>query len=353
MTLKCFLILPILIFSFQPNIISQPDTLYFFDFENLKAETDSKGNVIGSIVHNGGEFQDARPFENLTVAYGNKHSYKNAEFGNYPVGKQFLYHSPSWYTSNKKGVSFNHIELSLDSPLTPGRFYKFSFLIANMKSHRFKPAHYGIKFSEDRIIKEAPGTLLSKPDMMFSFTTDDAFEEIVTVVSFDQYIQYIYFGLFNEDSTRVPKKFSTSTSEISYSDTAAYVQMVKPTRVMLDNIFIEQLDVVNKQYRNIYYESGSDEMENTEDYEVIHLLAESLKENPLTYLLVEGSTDSAGTLIYNLDLSRRRAEKIKEILVTEGIDKKRIITIGNGIVQTGNTKEDAKNARKVSFVLFQ
>lgn len=351
--MKVAFLLSILLFSFTSKLLSQSDTLYFFDFENLKAETDSRGNVIGSILNNRGEFQDARPFENLTVAYGNKHSYKHAEYGNHPVGKLFLYHSPSWYTSNKTGVSFNHIELSLDSPLSPGTFYKFSFLIANMKSHRFKPAHYGIKFSEDRITKEAPGTLLSKPDMMFSFTNDDAFEEIVTVVSFDQYIRHIYFGLFSEDSTRVPKKFSTGTSTVSYSDTAAYVQVVKPTRVMLDNILIERLDVENKQFRNIYYEVGSDEMENTEDYEVIHLIAENLKQNPLTYVLVQGSTDSAGTLIYNLDLSGRRAEKIKEILVAEGIDKKRIITIGNGIGQTGNTIEDAKNARKVSFVLFQ
>jgi outer membrane protein OmpA-like peptidoglycan-associated protein len=350
--MKAAFLLFILLFSSTSRLVSQSDTLYFFDFENLQAETDAGGNVIGSILHNGGEFQDARPFDNLTVAYGNRHSYKNAEYGNYSVGKQFLYHSPSWFTSNKTGVSFNHIELTLDAPLTSDGYYKFSFLVANMKSHRFKPAHYGIKFSRERIIKESPGALLSEPDMMFSFSNDDAFEEIVTVVNFDQPVKYIYFGLFLEDSTRVPKKFPTESTAASYSDTAEYVLNVKPTRVMLDNILIERLHIVNKQFNNIYYEPGIDEMENTEDYEVIHLLAESLKENPNTSLLVKGSTDRAGSLIYNLDLSRRRAEKIKEILIAEGIDKKRIITIGNGIGQTGNTKDDAKNARSVSFVLF-
>ncbi len=88
------------------------------------------------------------------MAYGNRHSYKSAEFGNYPVGKQFLYHSPSWLTPDEKGISFNHVEVTLDTALMPDTYYRFSFLIANMKSHRYKPAHYGVKFSADKIVKE-------------------------------------------------------------------------------------------------------------------------------------------------------------------------------------------------------
>ncbi len=348
----CFILLLAISFFSSASLLGQPDTIYFFDFENLKVDINSRGDIMGSIRNNGGEFQDAKPFDNLTVAYGNSHSYKNAEFGNYPVGKLFLYHSPSWLTSDKKGVSFNHIELTLDSSLAPNKYYKFSFLVANMKSHRFKPSHYGVKFSTERIIKEGPGKLLSEPDIFFSFNNDYEFDEIQAVLYFEHPIQYIYFGIFSEDSIRVPKKFQTFSSKISYSDTSAYVQFAKPTRILIDNILIEKLDTINKKFRDIYYNVDEDEIHKSEDFKLINVLSENLKASPDTYLLIQGSTDNTGSFAYNIDLSRRRAEMIKGILVDNGIEKHRVITIGKGVNQLGNTEKDARDARRVSFLLL-
>ncbi len=347
-----FSLLPFICFFSPTILLSQPDTVYYFDFEDLKVDINSRGDVLGSIRNNKGEFQDAKPFETLTVAYGNSHKYKNAEFGNYPVGKLFLYHSPSWLTPDKKGVSFNHIELTLDSSLAANTYYKFSFLVANMKSHRFKPSHYGVKFSVERIIKEGPGKLLAEPDIYFSFTNDSAFEEIQAVLHFDFTIRYIYFGIFSEDTMRVPKKFTTLSHTISYSDTAAYIQMAKPTRIMLDNILIETLDTIDKLFGDIYYKLDEDAIYKAEDFKLIYDLAERLKANPDTYLLIQGSTDNTGSFAYNIDLSRRRAEKIKALLINKGIESHRVITIGKGINQIGNSERDASNARKVSFKLL-
>ena len=102
----------------RPNLYSQPDTLLFFDFENIEAEL--KGDqVISSIKNNHGEFQDAvQRYPARTVAYGG-HSIRSANTGNYSVGKFFLYHSPSWTEPDKKGVSFNHLELTLDGYYGP------------------------------------------------------------------------------------------------------------------------------------------------------------------------------------------------------------------------------------------
>lgn len=343
-----------LYFSCISSLFAQSNTLYYFDFEEVEAEIDVYGNIQSSIKHQQAEFQDAVPrYPNRTVVCGNKHSYKHAEFGNYPVGRLFLYHSPTWETPDKKGVSFNHIEVTLDSVLAPHHYYRISFLIANMKSHRYKPGHYGVKFSTDKVIKEGQGSLLSAPDIFFDFTNDDAFVEIQAILYFEKPMKYLYFGMFNEDSTRVPKKFTKLSDNISYSDTAAYYQYVKPTRVMLDNILLEQLDTMNVRFRDVYYKHDEDQVVLKADKAHINAIANSMSENPDSYLLIHGYADQSGTFLYNLDLSSRRAAHVKEILVKEGIEARRIVTIGKGIQPAQGFESDPGNNRKVSFLMLK
>ncbi len=335
-------------------LVAQADTIYFFDFEELDVEVTPQGNINSTIKNNHGEFQDAVPrYSNRTVAYGNSHSYKNAEFGNYPVGRLFLYHSPSWYTPDKNGVSFNHIELALDTALTEGTYYRFSFLIANMKSHRYKPGHYGVKFSEDKIIKKSAGSLMAEPDMFFDFTNDDAFVEIQAIMFFEKPVRYIYFGMFSEDSVRVPKKFTHASDKVSYSDTAAYYHMIKPTRVCLDNIFIQKLDANKATFNDIYFKLDDDKITAQKDISQVITLAQTMIELPDTYILIQGYADPSGTFLHNLDLSNRRAAGVKTLLIEQGIDERRIVTIGKGIFQTKNDDSDPGSARKVSFLLLQ
>ena len=333
---------------------SQSHPRYYFDFEEVEAELDVYGNIQSTIKHNFAEFQDAVPrYTRRTVVCGNKHSYKSAEFGNYPVGRLFLYHSPTWETPDKKGISFNHIEITLDSALTPHSYYRISFLIANMKSHRYKPAHYGVKFSADKVIKEGQGSLMSEPDIFFDFTDDDAFVEIQAILFFEEPVKYLYFGMFNEDSTRVPKKFNRVSDKISYSDTAAYYQYVKPTRIMLDNILLERLDTMQATFRDIHYKIDDDQVKSPTDIAHIKTIASTMRNYPDTYLLIHGYADQSGTYLYNLDLSNRRAAHVKAILVEEGIDQRRIVTIGRGKMPVDGDGSDPGYARKVSFLLLQ
>lgn len=331
------------------NVDAQPDTVAFFDFENLNVDVDAKGNVKGSIRNNNGVFQTAAPFKYITVAYGDGNSYRNAEFGNYDVGKYFLYHSPSSCKPGFEEVSFNHIELTLDSALNPEQFYKISFLIANMKSHRYKPSHYGIRFSDQKIIKKAPGTLLSEPDLFFSFQKDLEFEPIQALYYPEVPIKYIYFGCFIEDSMRIDKPSPRYSSKINYSDTAAYIKVCKPTRVMFENLLIEKLEMSEVRFNDLYFEFDSDVINGSENIDEIRKVSSYLKKHSEAQLLIQGYTDTTGTFIYNLDLSARRAEKIKSMLIELGIEENRIITLGKGVLESSN---GAKMARKVSFSLF-
>jgi OOP family OmpA-OmpF porin len=55
-----------------------------------------------------------------------------------------------------------------------------------------------------------------------------------------------------------------------------------------------------------------------------------LKRNTGLKVLLEGHTDSTGSLAYNKGLSERRANAVKDYLVAAGIDPSRLSTVGLG-----------------------
>lgn len=62
----------------------------------------------------------------------------------------------------------------------------------------------------------------------------------------------------------------------------------------------------------------------------LYQLAEFLKQNPTRQVSIEGHTDSTGSEAANLDLSRRRAESVRDFLITSGVSPGRITAHGQG-----------------------
>jgi outer membrane protein OmpA-like peptidoglycan-associated protein len=62
----------------------------------------------------------------------------------------------------------------------------------------------------------------------------------------------------------------------------------------------------------------------------INKLAEFLKQNPKRNLLIEGYTDNTGSEDFNLGLSQRRADAVKDALTSKGVASDRITTKGYG-----------------------
>jgi len=81
------------------------------------------------------------------------------------------------------------------------------------------------------------------------------------------------------------------------------------------------------------------------------LVAEYLKANPATRILIEGHCDERGTRDYNLALGEKRAEAIRVQLVRQGIDRQRINTKSFGkerpAVLGASPEAWAKNRRTV------
>src|ERR1700730_12035051 len=65
--------------------------------------------------------------------------------------------------------------------------------------------------------------------------------------------------------------------------------------------------------------------------DILHKLVDLLKRNPKATFTIEGYTDSIGTYEYNLDLSQRRADNMKQYLIQAlGIDPSHIDALGRG-----------------------
>jgi outer membrane protein OmpA-like peptidoglycan-associated protein len=68
-----------------------------------------------------------------------------------------------------------------------------------------------------------------------------------------------------------------------------------------------------------------------------------------TRVIATGYTDTSGSADYNMGLSLRRAEAVKDVLVGEGIPAQNITTIGRGeadpLVPTGDGVREPQNRR--------
>lgn len=84
-------------------------------------------------------------------------------------------------------------------------------------------------------------------------------------------------------------------------------------------------------------------------------LANSLRENPETEVLIVGHTDAVGSDSYNQTLSERRAESAAAILASNGIPRDRIRTSGRGELEpiSENESEAGRQLnRRVEVAIF-
>jgi len=82
----------------------------------------------------------------------------------------------------------------------------------------------------------------------------------------------------------------------------------------------------------------------------LQALIEYLNQNPSAKITVFGNADRMGSESYNLSLSESRAKKVKNYLVSEGIQASRIKTVAYGEVKAkGETEEERALNRCVEF----
>jgi outer membrane protein OmpA-like peptidoglycan-associated protein len=110
----------------------------------------------------------------------------------------------------------------------------------------------------------------------------------------------------------------------------------------------EIIEKVNYAASNIFFDSRSVQL-STKSYEPLNEIVTILKNNPLLDLHIEGHTDNTGKASQNLILSEGRAKAVKQYLVDQGIEEKRLKATGYGhkkpIADNKTAEGKAKNRR--------
>jgi outer membrane protein OmpA-like peptidoglycan-associated protein len=103
----------------------------------------------------------------------------------------------------------------------------------------------------------------------------------------------------------------------------------------------------------ILFDTDSDRLK-SESAPVIQSIAKGLETNPTLKLLIEGHTDSVGDRNHNMDLSKRRAEAVKTVLVSQfSVDTARLTTAGLGAskpIDSNDTPQGRSQNRRVELV---
>ena len=98
----------------------------------------------------------------------------------------------------------------------------------------------------------------------------------------------------------------------------------------------------------LYFLHDSDELTPESESQVARILSE-VKRRPAPEIVVIGHTDTMGTRAHNDELSKARAERMRELLVRHGIPASRIQTRGRGkrelLVQTADYVDEPRNRR--------
>jgi outer membrane protein OmpA-like peptidoglycan-associated protein len=102
---------------------------------------------------------------------------------------------------------------------------------------------------------------------------------------------------------------------------------------------------ITKSVGRIEFKTNSDEIKGIVRFEVIEPIVDFLYYNKEYRIVISGHTDSEGTELFNMQLSQKRADAIKAILIRKGVEESRISTVAYGeTVPLGNNRTDAGKA---------
>lgn len=104
---------------------------------------------------------------------------------------------------------------------------------------------------------------------------------------------------------------------------------------------------------DVLFDTNKSELRSGARY-TIDKLAAFLVEYPTRNVLIEGFTDSTGSVEYNQRLSERRADAVRNVLATQGIDPRRLMIRGYGVeypVAGNETAEGRQRNRRVEVII--
>ncbi len=105
--------------------------------------------------------------------------------------------------------------------------------------------------------------------------------------------------------------------------------------------------------QKVYFETGKSVIRSV-SFELLSEVAQAIKSNKGMNVLVEGHTDSVGSNTFNMGLSQRRADSVRDYLVAKGVEADRLTAIGFGEekpIDSNQTRAGREKNRRVEFTI--
>jgi outer membrane protein OmpA-like peptidoglycan-associated protein len=134
-------------------------------------------------------------------------------------------------------------------------------------------------------------------------------------------------------NNRVKSVVDYIESSIKYSYT--YVTEEGGSKTYISEVVNNDIAEVGFQFPEIYFDYNSSYLSKKDEKELTGLV-KKLLENPLLKVEIKTKTDSRGSNKYNLFLSDKRLNRIKEYLILNGISSNRIVGFSLGESQILN-----------------
>lgn len=114
--------------------------------------------------------------------------------------------------------------------------------------------------------------------------------------------------------------------------------------------------LLSRIFRKLHFDYNSNLVKGKDNLEIIHSVADYLKKHPTATIYVEGHCDKRGPEAFNLALGSRRSNEVKSLLIKEGVDADRILTVSYGkekLLALGNDETAHKQNRRAEFKIYE
>lgn len=270
-----------------------------------------------------------------------------------------------------------YLQAELKEPLKAGRRYRISFWVSLADKSPHAVATLGALLTADRIGDSAWGILMHKEivalegDEIQTISTpytpqmenpservlDDAKEWVevsgeMTASGGERFLTLGNFRSFNHSNVH-NRDYANAILQGAYYyiDDVSVVAIdtdiqAQPTTAAQH---IEEGQVVTLW--NLFFATGKSEVL-PQSHNELYRLRQLMEENPTMKIELRGHTDNQGTAEFNLRLSEARAQAVADYLISHGIDKARIATIGFGKtmpIDSNDTAEGRSRNRRVEY----
>lgn len=270
-----------------------------------------------------------------------------------------------------------YLQTELKEPLKAGRRYRISFWVSLADKSPHAVATLGALLTAERIGDSAWGILMHKEivaleeDEIQTISTpytpqmenpservlDDAKEWVevsgeMTASGGERFLTLGNFRSFNHSNVH-NRDYANAILQGAYYyiDDVSVVAIdtdiqTQPTTAAQH---IEEGQVVTLW--NLFFATGKSDVL-PQSHNELYRLRQLMEENPTMKIELRGHTDNQGTAEFNLRLSEARAQAVADYLISHGIDKARIATIGFGKtmpIDSNDTSEGRSRNRRVEY----